>query len=119
MNRGYSRRGVRWKSLMKEELVSAKSKEVEEEGAVLSNSQDEDAAQLRNHQFRGEKQGRRVYDDVKVSNGNDWREVGATISPEKDHQEEYAWVGWGRTEAKSEFHCRPVRLAPWSRIVSK
>ena len=78
MNRGYSRRGVRWKSLMREELVSAKSKEVEEEGTVLSNTQDEDTAQLRNHQFRGEKQGRRVYDDVKVSNGDDQCEVGAT-----------------------------------------
>lgn len=103
---------------MREELVSAKSKEAEEEGAVLRNRQDKDAAQLRNHQFSGEKRGRRVYDEVKVFNGNDKREVGATISPEKDHQEEYAWLRWGRTEAKSEFHCRPVRLwvlkAPWS-----
>ena len=49
MNRGYSRRGVRWKGLMREELVSAKSKEVEEEGTALSNTQDEDAAQLHNH----------------------------------------------------------------------
>lgn len=78
MNRGYLRRGVRWKSLMREELVSAKSKEVEEEGTALSRTQDEDAAQLRNHQLRGEKQGRRVYDDVKVSSGNDQCEVGAT-----------------------------------------
>ena len=95
---------------MREELVSAKSKEAEEEGVVLRNMQDEDTAQLHNHQFSGEKRGRRIYDNVKAFSGNDQCEVGATIRPEKDHQEEYAWVGWGRTEAKSEFHCRPIRL---------
>ena len=55
---------------MREELVSAKSKEAEEEGAVLRNTQDEDAAQLRNHHFSGEKRGE-LYDAVKVFNGND------------------------------------------------
>lgn len=102
---------------MGEELVSAKSKEAEEEGAVLRNTQDEDAAQLRNHHFSGEKRGEDSMTRSRFSMEM-MCEVGATISPEKDHQEEYAWIGWGRTEAKSEFHCRPVRLwvlkAPWS-----
>ena len=73
---------------MREELVSAKSKEAEEEGAVLRNMHDEDTVQLCNHQFSGENRGRRIYDDVKVFSGNDKCEVRATIRPEKDHQEE-------------------------------